>query len=202
MTEKTPKILSKEDRVNISYLNSVLTEKGREQGMSIEFLAQCLMSRFPKQYAYDPLQDDFLKVRQIVENIITNYVNSSYFLQRGNIINLVTQEQRDLSHYLDRCKEIINEFKSGKNHFPENPDSSCDLGYLQMVLANEYSPNGNSKIWQTMFEKFEKMLEMFLKEGFLKDEDFPGGKAIIEYTDRYDDRNDEGVHFEHDDDGA
>lgn len=72
-----------------------------------------------------------------------------------------------------------------------------------MTLATEYSPNGNQDIWDMMCDKFGKMLDMFLKEGFLKDEDFPGGKAIIEYSDRYDDRNEEdGTYLEHDDDGA
>lgn len=201
MTEKAPKILSEEDRINIAYINWVLIEN--KGAMSIESLAEFLINKLPNLYKHNPEEDDFLKVRQPVEIIITNYVNSNYFLQRGNIISLITQEQRDLSHYLDRCKEIINEFKSGKNHFPENPDPSCDLGYLQMVLATEYSPKGNGDIWQTMYEKFERMLEKFYKDGHLKDADFPGTKASVEYKHRYDDRFEEdGLDFEHDDDGA
>ncbi len=87
----------------------------------------------------------------------------------------------DEQHYLNRCREIISEFRSGKNHFLENPDPNCDLGYLQMVLAIEYSPKNNGEIWGQMYDKFDDMLKMFYREGFLKDQDFPEGKAIIEY---------------------
>jgi hypothetical protein len=111
----------------------------------------------------------------------------------------------EYSFYLNRCKEIIQEFKDGKNHFPENLDPSCDMGYLQMVLATEFSPKGNGNIWQMMYEKFEKMLEMFYKDGHLKDEDFPNGEAYVKYVGKKDDAEDgdsERYGFEHDDDGA
>lgn len=86
MIERLQTNFMKSDLVNISYLNWVLIEnKGK---MSIENLAQYLMAKFPKLYSYNPLQQDFIKVEQVVENKISEYVNMGCYKQDGNVVYL------------------------------------------------------------------------------------------------------------------
>jgi hypothetical protein len=164
--------LSEQDIINISYLSWILIES--EGKSSIEQLAEDFMKKFPEIYSYDPLEQDFLKVRQPVEDMISAYVNMGYFMQEGNLVFLKNQEINDLEIYLQRAKEIIEEFKNGKNHLEGWNVKKLNFNYVRTVLAIEFSPKRGSKkekiseeIYNKMYKKFNVILNKFVQAGLL-----------------------------------